>query len=65
MAFYTTHHYIAFLRSLADKRGHRQFGVWPRDDRKDRAFFTRMRDACVKARYRKHYVTSRQTILNG
>ncbi|MDX3908198.1 MAG: HEPN domain-containing protein [Sphingobium sp.] len=53
---YTPHrHNIAFLRSLADKLDIRLVGVWPRDDRKARALFTRLRDAYVKARYSKHY----------
>lgn len=53
---YTPHrHNIAFLRSLADKLDPRLVNVWPRDDRRDRALFTKLRDAYVKARYSKHY----------
>lgn len=56
MTFYTPHrHNIAFLRSIADKLDVRLVGVWPRDDRKARALFTKLRDAYVKARYSKHY----------
>jgi hypothetical protein len=56
MTFYTPHrHNIAFLRSLADKLDQRLVGIWPRDDRKARTLFTKLRDAYVKARYSKHY----------
>ncbi|WP_416463853.1 nucleotidyltransferase and HEPN domain-containing protein [Sphingomonas sp. VDB2] len=56
MTFYTPHrHNIAFLRSNADKLDVRLVSVWPRDDRKARALFTKLRDAYVKARYSKHY----------
>lgn len=56
LTFYTPHrHNIGFLRSLADKLDQRLIAVWPRDDRKERALFTKLRDAYVKARYSKHY----------
>ena len=56
MTSYTPHrHNIAFLRSLADKLDIRLVDVWPRDDRRSRALFTKLRDAYVKARYSKHY----------
>ncbi|MES2272219.1 MAG: HEPN domain-containing protein [Pseudomonadota bacterium] len=56
LTFYTPHrHNIAFLRSIADKLDLRLVDVWPRDDRKARALFTKLRDAYVKARYSKHY----------
>ncbi|MEJ7934468.1 HEPN domain-containing protein [Sphingobium sp. AN558] len=56
LTFYTPHrHNIAFLRSIADKLDMRLVNVWPRDDRKARNLFTKLRDAYVKARYSKHY----------
>lgn len=56
LTFYTPHrHNIAFLRSLTDKLDRRLVDIWPRDDRRDRALFTKLRDAYVKARYSKHY----------
>ncbi len=56
LTFYTPHrHNIAFLRSIADKLDTRLVSVWPRDDRKARALFTKLRDAYVKARYSKQY----------
>jgi HEPN domain-containing protein len=63
LTFYTPHrHNIAFLRSLADKLDQRLIAVWPREDRKDRALFTKLRDAYVKARYSKHYVISAEEL---
>lgn len=57
LTFYSPHrHNIAFLRSLADKLDIRLVDVWPRETRRDRALFTKLRDAYVKARYSKHYV---------
>lgn len=57
LTFYSPHrHNIAFLRSLADKLDIRLVDVWPRENRKERALFTKLRDAYVKARYSKHYV---------
>jgi len=54
--FYTPHrHNIALLRSLADPIDRRLVDVWPRTTRSDRAHFTKLRDAYVKARYSKHY----------
>ncbi|BBF70945.1 HEPN domain-containing protein [Sphingomonas bisphenolicum] len=63
LTFYTPHrHNIAFLRSLADKLDSRLVGVWPRDDRRSRALFTKLRDAYVKARYSKHYNISAEEL---
>lgn len=63
LTFYTPHrHNIAFLRSLADKLDLRLVGVWPRDDRKARALFTKLRDAYVKARYSKHYAVTAEEL---
>ena len=53
--FYTPHvHNLAFLRTQAE-RIDRRLLVWPVDTRKDRALFTKLKDAYVKARYSKHY----------
>ena len=48
-------HNIAALRGMADKLDRRIVDVWPRESRKDRALFTKLRDAYVKSRYSKHY----------
>lgn len=61
--FYTPHrHNIAFLRSIADAQDIRLVNVWPRDDRKARALFTKLRDAYVKARYSKHYTITAEEL---
>lgn len=53
--FYTPHvHNLAFLRTQAE-RIDRRLIVWPADTRTDRAMFTKLKDAYVKARYSKHY----------
>lgn len=63
LTFYTPHrHNIAFLRSIADALDIRLVDVWPRDDRKARALFTKLRDAYVKARYSKHYTITAEEL---
>ena len=54
--FYTPHvHNLAFLRTQAERIDRRLVYVWPRDSRKERAMFEKLKDAYVKARYSKHY----------
>ena len=54
--FYTPHvHNLGFLRTQAERLDRRLFDAWPRDNRKDRAAFEKLKDAYVKARYSKHY----------
>ncbi|WP_033073483.1 HEPN domain-containing protein [Sphingopyxis sp. MWB1] len=54
--FYTPHsHNLAFLRTQAEGIDVRLIDAWPREDRKDRARFEKLKDAYVKARYSKHY----------
>jgi len=61
--FYTPHsHNIAFLRTQAEKLDRRLITVWPSDNRADRAKFTKLKDAYVKARYSKHYRISREEL---
>lgn len=50
------------LRSIADKIDVRLVDVWPRDDRRSRALFTKLRDAYVKARYSKHYAVTMEEL---
>jgi predicted nucleotidyltransferase/HEPN domain-containing protein len=53
---YTPHnHNIAFLRTQAERLDVRLVHVWPRDNRKQRAMFEKLKEAYVKARYSKHY----------
>ena len=50
--FYTPHvHNLGFLRTQAERIDPRLTYVWPRDNRKDRARFEKLREAYVKARY--------------
>jgi HEPN domain-containing protein len=54
--FYTPHvHNLGFLRTQAERLDRRLAFVWPKDSRKDRAMFEKLKDAYVKARYSKHY----------
>ncbi|MDO7841751.1 nucleotidyltransferase and HEPN domain-containing protein [Sphingomonas immobilis] len=54
--FYTPHvHNLIFLRTQAERLDRRLFEAWPREKRKDRAAFEKLKDAYVKARYSKHY----------
>lgn len=54
--FYTPHvHNLGFLRTQAERIDPRLTYVWPRDSRRDRALFEKLKEAYVKARYSKHY----------
>ena len=53
---YTPHnHNIAFLRTHAERLDIRLVDAWPRELRKERALFEKLKEAYVKARYSKHY----------
>lgn len=57
--FYTPHvHNLGFLRTQAERLDRRLTYVWPRDTRKERAIFEKLKEAYVKARYSKHYQIS-------
>jgi len=58
--FYTPHvHNLGFLRTQAERLDRRLINAWPREQRRERAMFEKLKDAYVKARYSKHYnVTS-------
>jgi predicted nucleotidyltransferase/HEPN domain-containing protein len=54
--FYTPHvHNVGFLRTQAERIDDRLIEVWPRETKRDRAMFEKLKDAYVKARYSKHY----------
>jgi predicted nucleotidyltransferase/HEPN domain-containing protein len=56
VTFYTPHvHNLGFLRTQAERLDRRLAHVWPKDNRKERAMFEKLKDAYVKARYSKHY----------
>ena len=46
---------LGFLRTQAERIDRRLVHVWPRDSRRERAMFEKLKDAYVKARYSKHY----------
>jgi uncharacterized protein len=53
--FYTPHvHNLGFLRTQAERIDPRLTYVWPRETKRDRARFEKLKDAYVKARYSKH-----------
>jgi predicted nucleotidyltransferase/HEPN domain-containing protein len=54
--FYSPHvHNIGVLRTQAELIDERLIGVWPRELKRERAMFEKLKDAYVKARYSKHY----------
>ena len=54
--FYTPHvHNLGFLRTQAERLDPRLIDVWPRETRRERAMFEKLKEAYVKARYSKHY----------
>jgi HEPN domain-containing protein len=61
--FYTPHnHNIALLRAQAERIDPRLTYVWPRELKKDRARFEKLKDAYVKARYSKHYRVTKEEL---
>jgi predicted nucleotidyltransferase/HEPN domain-containing protein len=61
--FYTPHvHNLGFLRTQAERLDRRLAHVWPKDNRKERAMFEKLKDAYVKARYSKHYRISAEEL---
>jgi predicted nucleotidyltransferase/HEPN domain-containing protein len=54
--FYTPHvHNLGFLRTQAERLDRRLIEAWPREHRRERAMFEKLKDAYVKARYSKQY----------
>jgi len=54
--FYTPHvHNLGFLRTQAERIDLRLVHAWPRESRRERAMFEKLKDAYVKARYSRHY----------
>ena len=57
--FYTPHvHNLAFLRSQAELIDRRLIDAWPRENRRERGMFEKLKEAYVKARYSAHYKIS-------
>ena len=56
--FYSPHiHNLAFLRTQAEKVDLGLIEVWPREMKADRSRFEKLKEAYIKARYSKHYVS--------
>ncbi len=54
--FYTPHvHNLGFLRTQAERIDIRLVDAWPRDTKRERAMFEKLKAAYIKARYSKHY----------
>ena len=54
--FYTPHvHNLGFLRTQAERIDQRLFEVWPRNAKRERAMFQKLKEAYVKARYSKSF----------
>ncbi|WOF44569.1 HEPN domain-containing protein [Sphingopyxis indica] len=61
--FYTPHvHNLGFLRTQAERLDMRLVDAWPRESRRDRARFEKLKEAYVKARYSKHYRISEEEL---
>ncbi|MAM38697.1 MAG: nucleotidyltransferase [Erythrobacter sp.] len=61
--FYTPHnHNLAFLRTQAERIDRRLTYVWPRETKRNRARFEKLKEAYVKARYSKHYRISKEEL---
>jgi predicted nucleotidyltransferase/HEPN domain-containing protein len=61
--FYTPHvHNLGFLRTQAERIDARLTYVWPRETKRDRARFEKLKDAYVKARYSKHYRITKEEL---
>ena len=61
--FYTPHnHNLGFLRTQAERIDPRLTYVWPRETRRDRACFEKLKEAYVKARYSKHYRITKEEL---
>ncbi|HAD15836.1 MAG TPA: nucleotidyltransferase [Erythrobacter sp.] len=61
--FYTPHvHNLGFLRTQAERIDPRLTYVWPRETKRDRARFEKLKEAYVKARYSKHYRITKEEL---
>jgi len=61
--FYTPHvHNLAFLRTQAERIDPRLVYVWPKETKRERSLFEKLKDAYVKARYSSHYCVSEEEL---
>ena len=56
-------HSLNFLRRLAEDQDQRLVDVWPRDRQRYTAWFNRINEAYVKARYSEHYEISAEALV--
>ncbi|OAE41731.1 nucleotidyltransferase and HEPN domain-containing protein [Agrobacterium tumefaciens] len=56
-------HNVKFLRSLAEEQDLRLVEAFPRDHHRQRAWFNRINEAYVKARYSKHFEISEEALV--
>lgn len=56
-------HNVKFLRSLAEEQDLRLVEAFPRDHHRQRAWFNRINEAYVKARYSKHFEISEEAVV--
>lgn len=56
-------HSLNFLRRLAEAQDQRLVDVWPRDRQRYTAWFNRINEAYVKARYSEHYEISAEALV--
>lgn len=62
--FYAPHvHNLGFLRTQAERLDLRLVYAWPRETRKERAMFEKLKEAYVKARYSRHYLISEEELI--
>ena len=63
LTLYTPHsHRLSLLRSMAEQLDSRMITAWPRETRADRAYFEKLKDAYIKARYSKHFAVSKEDL---
>jgi hypothetical protein len=55
-------HNLGFLRTQAERIDRRLVQIWPKDERRERALFEKLKDAYVKARYSRHYRVSEEDL---
>ena len=61
--FYTPRvHNLGVLRAQAERIDPRLVDVWPRQTKRDRAMFEKLKEAYVKARYSRHYAISQDEL---
>lgn len=55
-------HNLKFLRGLAEDHDRRLVEAWPREQHRFTAWYNILNEACVKARYSKHFEISEEAL---